>query len=75
MTANIYIDTRYDAEKAYTAAVEIVVADQRVSTSYVQRKLSIGYNMARRLVERMEDEGVVSKPNYIGKRDVLKASI
>jgi len=48
-----------------------VIKDRKCSTSYVQRKLAIGYNKAARLVEQMEDEGVVSPANHVGKREVL----
>ena len=55
----------------YDQAVAIVIRDRKCSTSYIQRKLSIGYNKAARLVEQMEDEGVVSAANHVGKREVL----
>ncbi len=55
----------------YDQAVAIVIKDRKCSTSYVQRKLAIGYNKAARLVEQMEDEGVVSAANHVGKREVL----
>ena len=45
--------------------------DKKCSTSYIQRRLQIGYNRAASLVERMENEGVVSAPNHAGKREVL----
>jgi S-DNA-T family DNA segregation ATPase FtsK/SpoIIIE len=51
--------------------VAIVAKDRKCSTSYIQRKLAIGYNKAARLVEQMEDEGVVSSANHVGKREVL----
>ncbi|WP_417242021.1 DNA translocase FtsK 4TM domain-containing protein [Celeribacter sp.] len=61
-----------DVEDAlYDTAVAIVVKDRKCSTSYIQRKLSIGYNKAARLVEQMEDEGVVSSANHVGKREIL----
>jgi S-DNA-T family DNA segregation ATPase FtsK/SpoIIIE len=61
-----------DGEDAlYDQAVAIVVKDRKCSTSYIQRKLAIGYNKAARLVEQMEDEGVVSSANHVGKREVL----
>jgi S-DNA-T family DNA segregation ATPase FtsK/SpoIIIE len=61
-----------DGEDAlYDQAVGIVIKDRKCSTSYVQRKLAIGYNKAARLVEQMEDEGVVSPANHVGKREVL----
>ncbi len=55
----------------YAQAVEIVANDRKCSTSYIQRKLSIGYNKAARLVEQMEDEGLVSPANHVGKREIL----
>ncbi len=55
----------------YDRAVNIVLRDRKVSTSYIQRRLSVGYNKAASLVERMEKEGVVSAPNHAGKREIL----
>jgi S-DNA-T family DNA segregation ATPase FtsK/SpoIIIE len=61
-----------DTENAlYDTAVAIVIKDRKCSTSYIQRKLAIGYNKAARLVEQMEDEGVVSSANHVGKREIL----
>jgi S-DNA-T family DNA segregation ATPase FtsK/SpoIIIE len=55
----------------YDRAVAIVLRDRKCSTSYVQRRLSVGYNKAASLVERMEKEGVVSTANHAGKRTIL----
>ena len=55
----------------YDQAVAIVIKDRKCSTSYIQRKLAIGYNKAARLVEQMEDEGLISASNHVGKREVL----
>ena len=55
----------------YDQAVAIVIKDRKCSTSYIQRKLAIGYNKAARLVEQMEDEGLVSASNHVGKREIL----
>ncbi|GLQ35419.1 hypothetical protein GCM10007939_17020 [Amylibacter marinus] len=55
----------------YDQAVAIVAQDRKCSTSYIQRKLSIGYNKAAKLVEEMEDNGVVSAANHVGKREIL----
>ncbi len=55
----------------YDQAVAIVARDRKCSTSYIQRKLAIGYNKAARLVEQMEDEGVVSAANSVGKREIM----
>ncbi len=61
-----------DGEDAlYDQAVAIVLKDRKVSTSYIQRKLAIGYNTAARLVEQMEDEGLISAANHVGKREIL----
>lgn len=55
----------------YDRAVAIVTRDRKASTSYVQRRLQIGYNRAATLIERMEQEGVVTPANHAGKREVL----
>ncbi|MDQ2066284.1 DNA translocase FtsK 4TM domain-containing protein [Xinfangfangia sp. CPCC 101601] len=55
----------------YDQAVHIVAKDRKCSTSYIQRKLGIGYNKAARLVEQMEEEGVVTAANHVGKREIL----
>jgi hypothetical protein len=63
-----------DAEESgdlYDRAVAIVLRDRKCSTSYIQRRLSVGYNKAASLVERMEREGVVGAPNHSGKREIL----
>ncbi|MDF2118462.1 DNA translocase FtsK 4TM domain-containing protein [Roseiarcaceae bacterium H3SJ34-1] len=63
-----------DAEESgdyYDRAVNIVLRDRKCSTSYIQRRLSVGYNKAASLVERMEKEGVVSAANHAGKREIL----
>jgi DNA segregation ATPase FtsK/SpoIIIE, S-DNA-T family len=58
-------------ERQYAQAVQIVVNSQRASTSSVQRALRIGYNTASRHIERMEQDGIISPPNHLGRRDVL----
>jgi len=66
-----------DQEEAgdyYDRAVAIVTREKKVSVSYIQRRLSVGYNKAASLVERMEKQGVVSAPNHQGKREVLTGS-
>jgi S-DNA-T family DNA segregation ATPase FtsK/SpoIIIE len=55
----------------YDQAVAIVAKDRKCSTSYIQRKLGIGYNKAARLVEQMEEQGVVTQANHVGKREIL----
>ncbi|MFV0244375.1 MAG: DNA translocase FtsK [Qingshengfaniella sp.] len=55
----------------YDQAVQVVIQDRKCSTSYIQRKLAIGYNKAARLVEQMEDNGLVTPANHVGKREIL----
>ena len=59
------------ADQIYDKAVNIVLQDRKASTSYIQRRLSIGYNRAATIIERMEQEGVVSSANHAGKREIL----
>ena len=58
----------------YDRAVAIVLRDRKCSTSYIQRRLSVGYNKAASLVERMEREGVIGQANHAGKREILVGS-
>jgi len=58
-------------DELYDRAVAVVTRDRKASTSYIQRRLQIGYNRAASLMERMEDEGVVGAANHAGKRDIL----
>ncbi len=60
-----------ESNDLYDKAVAIVLRDKKASTSYVQRRLSIGYNRAASLIERMEQEGVISAANHAGKREIL----
>ena len=60
-----------DKDELYQAALEIIKSEGKASTSFLQRKLQIGYNRAARIIDMMEDENVVSKANHVGKRDVL----
>jgi S-DNA-T family DNA segregation ATPase FtsK/SpoIIIE len=60
-----------EGEDLYGQAVQIVLRDRKASTSYVQRRLSIGYNRAASLIERMEKEGIVGPANHAGKREIL----
>jgi S-DNA-T family DNA segregation ATPase FtsK/SpoIIIE len=55
----------------YDQAVAIVLRDRKVSTSYIQRRLAIGYNRAASIIEKMEKEGVVGPANHAGKREIL----
>ena len=59
-------------DQQYRSAVAIVCGSQKASTSWLQRQLRIGYNSAARLIERMEKEGVVSRPDHVGRREVLR---
>jgi S-DNA-T family DNA segregation ATPase FtsK/SpoIIIE len=58
-------------DRLYDQALAIVARERKATTSYIQRRLEIGYNRAARIVERMEEEGVISRPNHQGKREVL----
>ena len=58
-------------DELYQSAVEIIKSEGKASTSFLQRKLQIGYNRAARIIDMMESEGIVSKANHVGKRDVL----
>ena len=56
----------------YDTALEIIKAEGKASTSFLQRKLQIGYNRAARIIDMMEAKGEVSKANHVGKREVIK---
>lgn len=59
------------SDDLYDRAVALVMRDQKASTSYIQRRLAIGYNRAADLMERMEQEGLITEPNHSGKREIL----
>ena len=61
-----------NSDDLYSSAVDIVVKQQKVSTSYIQRYLQIGYNRAARIVEKMEEDGIITEANNAGKRHVIK---
>ncbi len=61
-----------DKDELYQTAVNIIKSEGKASTSFLQRKLQIGYNRAARIIDMMEADGIVSKANHVGKRDVLK---
>jgi S-DNA-T family DNA segregation ATPase FtsK/SpoIIIE len=63
-----------DSDDLYDKAVKVVMKDRKCSTSYIQRRLSIGYNRAASLVERMEKEGLVGAANHVGKREIISGS-
>ena len=60
-----------DKDELYSQALEIIRSEGKASTSFLQRKLQIGYNRAARIIDMMEADGIVSKANHVGKRDVL----
>jgi len=60
-----------ESNDLYDKAVAVVLRDRKASTSYIQRRLSIGYNRAASLIERMEQEGLVGPANHAGKREIL----
>ncbi|AWN37088.1 DNA translocase FtsK [Methylobacterium radiodurans] len=60
-----------EAGELYEQAIQVVLRDQKASTSYIQRRLQIGYNRAASLMERMEIEGIVGPANHAGKREIL----
>ena len=60
-----------EKDELYQTALDIIKSEQKASTSFLQRKLQIGYNRAARIIDMMEAEGIVSKANHVGKREVL----
>ena len=60
-----------DKDELYNQALEIIKSEGKASTSFLQRKLQIGYNRAARIIDMMEEKGIVSKANHVGKREVL----
>jgi S-DNA-T family DNA segregation ATPase FtsK/SpoIIIE len=60
-----------DEDELYSQAVDIIKSEGKASTSFLQRKLQIGYNRAARIIDMMEEKGIVSKANHVGKREVL----
>ena len=61
-----------DKDELYQSALTLVKSERKASTSFLQRKLQIGYNRAARIIDMMEENGVVSKANHVGKREILK---
>ena len=61
-----------EKDELYHTAVEIIRTEGKASTSFLQRKLQIGYNRAARIIDAMEADGIVSKANHVGKREVIK---
>ena len=60
-----------EKDELYHKAVDIIKAEGKASTSFLQRKLQIGYNRAARIMETMEKEGIVGQANHVGKREIL----
>ena len=60
-----------DKDELYQSALDIIRSEGKASTSFLQRKLQIGYNRAARIIDMMEADGIVSKANHVGKREVL----
>ena len=60
-----------EGDELYNEAINIVKSEGKASTSFLQRKLQIGYNRAARIIDMMEEKGIVSKANHVGKREVL----
>ena len=60
-----------ERDELYQQALEIIKSEGKASTSFLQRKLQIGYNRAARIIDMMENDGIVSKANHVGKREVL----
>ena len=60
-----------DSDDPYDQAVAVVLRDGKASTSYIQRRLGIGYNRAASIIEKMEKEGIVGPANHAGKREIL----
>ena len=60
-----------EKDELYLQAVEIIKKERKASTSFLQRKLQIGYNRAARIMETMEKEGIVGQANHVGKREIL----
>jgi S-DNA-T family DNA segregation ATPase FtsK/SpoIIIE len=60
-----------ESDDPYDQAVAVVLRDKKASTSYIQRRLGIGYNRAASIIERMEQDGIVGPANHAGKREIL----
>lgn len=64
-----------DDERTYLQAIGLIVVTQRASTSYLQRTLGVTYKRAAEMMERAENAGVVTPPNFLGKREVIAKRI
>ena len=65
------LSSNENKDELYREAIEIIKSEGKASTSFLQRKLQIGYNRAARIIDMMEADGIVSKANHVGKREVL----
>tara|TARA_Y100000591_G_scaffold249118_1_gene220289 strand:- start:1155 stop:1859 length:705 start_codon:yes stop_codon:yes gene_type:complete len=65
------ISDNSDEDEMYQTAVKLIKDEKKASTSFLQRKLQIGYNRAARIIDKMEENGLISKANHVGKREVL----
>ena len=65
------ISDNSDEDEMYQTAVKLIKNEKKASTSFLQRKLQIGYNRAARIIDKMEENGLISKANHVGKREVL----
>ena len=65
-------DAEADKDELYEEALKIILSEKKASTSFLQRKLQIGYNRAARIIDSLEENGIVSRANHVGKREVLK---
>ena len=68
---NINNENSEEKDELYKKAVDIIKSEGKASTSFLQRKLQIGYNRAARIMETMEKEGIVGQANHVGKREIL----
>ena len=64
--------TKAFTNEQYQRALEIVRSNNRASTSFLQREMQTGYNVAAEIIGKMEKQGIISAPNHMGKREVLK---
>ena len=68
---NVESTSKNEIDELYNQALDIIKSEGKASTSFLQRKLQIGYNRAARIIDMMEEKGVVSRANHVGKREVL----
>ena len=69
--SSLTAETDNNGDELFNIAVDIIKNEGKASTSFLQRKLQIGYNRAARIIDMMEEKGIVSKANHVGKREVL----